>query len=34
MADLAELDRHLREHHRVENEVLFPRALEIERQVL
>jgi regulator of cell morphogenesis and NO signaling len=34
MTDLAELDRHIREHHRVENEVLFPRALEIERQVL
>jgi regulator of cell morphogenesis and NO signaling len=34
MLDLAELDRHLREHHRVENEVLFPRALEMERQVL
>lgn len=34
MTELAELDRHLREHHREENEVLFPRALEIERQVL
>lgn len=34
MVDLAELDRHLREHHRIENEVLFPRALELERQVL
>lgn len=34
MADLAELDRQLREHHRMENEILFPRALEIERQVL
>lgn len=34
MLELAELDRHLREHHRVENEELFPRALEIERQVL
>jgi regulator of cell morphogenesis and NO signaling len=34
MADLADLDRHLREHHRLENEVLFPRALELERQLL
>ena len=34
MADLADLNGHLKEHHRVENEVLFPRALEIERQVL
>jgi regulator of cell morphogenesis and NO signaling len=34
MTELAGLDRHLREHHRVENEVLFPRALEIERHVL
>lgn len=34
MTDLAELDRHLSEHHRMENEVLFPRALEVERQVL
>jgi regulator of cell morphogenesis and NO signaling len=30
MADLAELDEALREHHRTENEVLFPRALETE----
>ena len=34
MTELADLDRHLREHHRIENEVLFPRALELERQVL
>jgi regulator of cell morphogenesis and NO signaling len=34
MTELAELDRRLREHHRIENEVLFPRALELERQVL
>jgi hypothetical protein len=34
MSELAELDRRLRELHRVENEVLFPRALEIERQAL
>lgn len=30
---LAELDRNLREHHRTENEVLFPRALETERRL-
>ena len=34
MMELAELDRHLREHHRIENEELFPLALELERQVL
>lgn len=34
MTELAELDQHLREHHRIENEVLFPRALELERQLL
>ena len=34
MIHLADLDRQLREHHRIENEVLFPRALELERQVL
>jgi regulator of cell morphogenesis and NO signaling len=34
MVELSGLDRHLREHHRLENEVLFPRALELERQVL
>jgi len=33
MADLATLDTELREHHRTENEVLFPRALELERRV-
>ena len=33
MADLARLERELREHHRAENEVLFPRALELERRV-
>ena len=34
MADLATLDAELREHHRTENEVLFPRALELERRLL
>jgi regulator of cell morphogenesis and NO signaling len=34
MADLAKLENELREHHRTENEVLFPRALELERRVL
>ena len=34
MTELADLARHLREHHRIENEVLFPRALEMERQLL
>jgi regulator of cell morphogenesis and NO signaling len=34
MADLATLDAELREHHRAENEVLFPRALEVERRLL
>ena len=34
MFDLAALDTHLREHHRIENEVLFPSALELERRVL
>ena len=33
MADLAKLDIELREHHRTENEVLFPRALELERRL-
>jgi regulator of cell morphogenesis and NO signaling len=33
MESLAELDEALREHHRTENEVLFPRALEIERRL-
>jgi regulator of cell morphogenesis and NO signaling len=31
---LSRLDRDLREHHRTENEVLFPRALEVERRLL
>lgn len=34
MAELADLDRNLREEHRVENEILFPYALELERHVL
>ena len=34
MADLATLDAELREHHRAENEVLFPRALELEHRLL
>jgi regulator of cell morphogenesis and NO signaling len=34
MADLAKLEHELREHHRTENEVLFPRALELERRLL
>ena len=34
MTDLARLDSELREHHRAENEVLFPRALELERRLL
>ena len=34
MADLSRLDDDLREHHRTENEVLFPRALELERRTL
>ena len=33
MADLAKLDVELREHHRTENEVLFPRALDLERRL-
>ena len=33
MAHLAKLESELREHHRAENEVLFPRALELERRV-
>jgi regulator of cell morphogenesis and NO signaling len=32
--DLEHLDRGLRDHHRMENEVLFPRALELERSIL
>lgn len=34
LTDLAELDAELREHHRAENEVLFPRALELEQRLL
>lgn len=34
MADLAQLDAELRDHHRTENEILFPHALELERRVL
>jgi regulator of cell morphogenesis and NO signaling len=34
MADLAKLDAELRQHHRTENEVLFPRALDLERRLL
>ena len=34
MTELADVDRHLREQHRIENEELFPRALELEREVL
>ncbi len=33
MAELAALDTELREHHRAENEVLFPRALELEQRL-
>ena len=33
LADLSRLDADLREHHRTENEVLFPRALELERRL-
>lgn len=33
-AELALLDRGLREHHRVENEMLFPLALKIERRLV
>lgn len=34
MADLATLESELREHHRTEDEVLFPRALELERRLV
>lgn len=34
MANLAKLENELREHHRTENEVLFPRTLELERRLL
>lgn len=33
LAELSELDADLREYHRKENEVLFPRALELERRL-
>lgn len=33
LAQLAQLDADLREHHRTENEELFPRALELERRL-
>lgn len=33
LTDLAELDADLHAHHRTENEVLFPRALEAERRL-
>jgi regulator of cell morphogenesis and NO signaling len=34
MADLSQLDRDLRAHHRIENEELFPHALELERRIV
>ena len=34
MAELAQLDTDLREHHRTEDELLFPRALELEARLL
>lgn len=34
MDELADLDRRLRERHRLENEELFPRALDLDRQLL
>ena len=34
VAELSELDTDLREQHRTENEILFPRALELERRLL
>ena len=34
MAGLAQLDVDLRDHHRTENDLLFPRALELERRIL
>jgi regulator of cell morphogenesis and NO signaling len=34
MSQLSELDTDLREQHRTENEILFPRALELERRPL
>jgi regulator of cell morphogenesis and NO signaling len=34
VAELAVVDRGLREHHRIENEILFPLALKIERRLV
>jgi len=34
LADLAKLDADLRQHHRSEKEMLFPRALELEQRLL
>ncbi len=34
LSDLALLDRNLRDHHRAEDEVLFPLALDLERRLL
>jgi regulator of cell morphogenesis and NO signaling len=34
VSELTELDTDLREQHRTENEILFPRALELERRLL
>lgn len=34
LSELALLDSDLREHHRAENEALFPRALDLERRIL
>ena len=34
LAELAELDHELQEHHRSETEILFPLALEIERRLV
>ncbi len=33
LSELSRLDSELRAHHRAENEVLFPRALELERRL-
>jgi len=34
LAELAQLDRDLRDHHRAEDQVLFPLALDLERRLL
>jgi iron-sulfur cluster repair protein YtfE (RIC family) len=34
VSELSELDTDLRDQHRTENEILFPRALELERRLL